>query len=304
VHRSLVLNSPMLLVFGLALASISVMCAVTLQIWWLALLTLPGLMIAFRLERSFSQDRLAQLASHEDFSMVRLGNELVGVVSGYFLIGPATDRTLDAADALLQQSEGGNATDLTAAGAETPVQHSSNVPSKLRIWHLSDINSLSFCRGGRSLRIVAEAAEYVHTFPASGDLDGALRLLGRATSWDSATQSYSVFRPNPMATILCLTLIFCAGVLVAGGVGLVNPGQLPLVTWNDVKRRKLRGRAAAAMLIAAMFGEACLFLFQNLHPAALCLLGATGIVSGCWMLRKVLWNKVEGTIRTHGSASA
>ncbi len=44
----------------------------------------------------------------------------------------------------------------------------------LENWWLSDVSCLCFSSGGRSLRIVTEAAEYVHTFPASGDLDGAL----------------------------------------------------------------------------------------------------------------------------------
>jgi len=291
MQRHIVLNSPLFLALGLTLACVSILFASVLQIWWLAVFALPGLMLAFRLERGFALDRLAELNSREDFSMLKLGNELIGVVGGYVLIGPATDRTLDAASALLQQAEFSDATD----------SFSSNPQPQPRIWRLSDICSLSFSRGGTKLRIVAESNDYVHTFFGSRELDAAMSLLDRAVSWESATHSRSVFRPDPMTTFLGLTLIFCAGVLAGVGSGLVNPGQLPLMTWKDLKRGNVRGRAGGAMLIAALFGEACLFLIQNLHPLALAMLGVTGIAGGGWILRGAMWSKVEETTWTHGN---
>jgi hypothetical protein len=303
LQRNLVLNSPLFLVFGLTLASIAVLFAFAMQTWWLALSALPGLLIAFRLQRDAMRDRLAELTQREGFAIHRSGNEFFGVVGDFFLIGPADGQTLDAAVALMQRKERGAAFELSGAASDIADQSSGNSPARLQIWRLSDISCVLFFHGTGELRIVSQSGEYTHTFPNSGDRDVALRLLGRAVSWETGTQSRRVFAPNPMSTFLCLTFIFCAGVLVFGGFGLVNPGQLPLMTWKDFRVRNLHGRARGAIMIAALIGEACLFLFQNLHPVALVILGMTGIGGGCWLLREVLWPEVEDTTWTQVDAS-
>lgn len=296
MHLNIVLNSVWFLLPGLGIMAGGVVVALVLQTWWPLLFVLAGLLLTVRLERDPVSEKFDELARHTNCLIRRFHKQFFGVVGDFFVVGPFNLLGLNAAESLLERRDSTNA-DVASVFHKSLSDGLAPGPSTaMSVWRIADINRIAFSTNNSSLTIIdQDNVEILQSFGDTRVRDAVLKTLQPAVDWEIEAQPRIAFQLNVSTAVACLTFLFFTCALVLTMVGIVQPNQLPLVTWNDFGKMGGRGKGRGLLLIWVLLCETFLFLINKVHPSLVLALGVTSTIALVVVLYTSQWTKVADT---------
>jgi hypothetical protein len=252
--------------------------------WWLLMLPI-GVVSIFRLERNVARSALAEL-EHQGIPLVNRESHFYGIAHGRFCRGAVT--AVDVACfargmSRLSVDESGTA----------PTRWRRNVPewTKWSSIALDDIDRIeSHSEGKTILFVLADRSEEI-VCPTAAERNAVLEILRPARPWIVTTESRRAFRIDLRSWILCLPVVLFSATVVLTSIGLVQPQQLPLVNWNDVKGVRGRGRGLAFLWVMA--SQAYRHVVERWPPLAAGIVGAASAIAFTTLLAMCQWKTVS-----------
>ena len=233
------LRSRRSLLFGVAVLLAGVVGASLSSPWWLLMLPI-GVASIFRLERHVARAALAEL-EHQGIPILNRESHFYGIAHERFCRGAVT------------------ASDVAgfARGLSRPVvEEAGAAPTR---WHrhapewttwvslaLDDIDRIEWNSAGKSIRFVLPDRSEEIVCTMTFERNEVLKLLRPARPWIVTTSSRTVFGFDLRSWLFCLPLVLFCSVVVLTSIGLLQPHQLPLADWNDVKAVRGKGKGIAA----------------------------------------------------------
>lgn len=289
MNHDIRLRSGRSLLYGACVALAGLVGAVLWSPWWLLLLPI-GVPSIFRLERNVARSKLAEL-ERCGVPIVDRHSHFYGIAHGRLCRGAVT------------------APDLTCfeQGAGVPVEIAPGTAVGRRIkaarewmtwWSVAidDIDRIESNSEGTTIRFVLRDRTEEIACPLTAERDAVLEILRPARPWVVAKESRRVFRIDPRSWILCLPLVLFSATVFLTSIGLVQPQQLPLIDWKDVKGVRGKGRGLA--MVGVMASHAYRFVVERFPPLAAGILGGIAAVVIGIVLVMVQWKTVSDTTWT------
>jgi len=252
--------------------------------WWLLMLPI-GVASIFRLERNVARSALAEL-EHQGIPILNRESHFYGIARGRFCRGAVTE--VDVAG--------------FARGMSRPVvDGAGTAPSRWRknrpewtTWlslALDNIDRIEWNSAGKSIRFVlADRSEEI-VCTMTFERDEVLKLLRPARPWIVTKTSRKAFRFDLRSWIFCLPVVLFSSGLVLTAIGLLQPHQLPLADWNDVKAIQGKGKGLAMLWVLA--SQAYRFVVEQWPPLVAGIVGAVGGVAFTALLAALHWKIVS-----------
>jgi hypothetical protein len=257
--------------------------------WWLLMLPI-GLASIFRVERNVAGAVLAAL-EHQGIPILNRESHFYGIAHGRFCRGAVTE--VDVAG--------------FARGISRPVvDGSGTAPSRWRknrpdwtTWlsiALDEIDRIEWNSAGKTIRFVLPDRSEEIACTMTFERDEVLKLLRPARPWIVTTTSRKAFRFDPRSWIFCLPLVLFCSVVVLTSIGLLQPHQLPLADWNDVKAVQGKGKGLAMLWVLA--SQAYRFVVEQWPPLVAGIVGTAGAIAFTALLAALHWKIVSDEMWT------
>jgi hypothetical protein len=276
-------------IFGVVVLLAGVVGASLSSPWWLLMLPI-GVASSFRLERNVARSALAEL-EHQGIPLLNRESHFYGVAHGRFCRG-----AVSAVDVVCFAQ--GMSRPVVGEPGTAATRWRRHVPewTKWSSIALDEIDRIEWNSAGKSIRFVladrSEQIDCTRTF----ERNEVLEILRPARPWIVTTTSRKVFSFDLRSWILCLPLVLFSSVVVLTSIGLVQPHQLPLADWNNVKPIRGKGRALAALWVMA--SQAYRFVVEQWPPLAAGIVGAFGAVIFTALLAALHWKTISDEIWT------
>jgi hypothetical protein len=270
--------------FGVAVLLAGVVGASLSSPWWLLMLPIAVASI-FRLERNVARAALATL-EHQGLPILNRDSYFYGIAHGRFCRGATS------------------AGDVAgfARGISRPIMDESG--TALTRWRrhvpewtkwlsiaLDEIDRIEWNSAGKSIRFVLPDRSEEIACTMTFERDEVLKLLRPARPWIVTTTSRTVFRFDLRSWILCLPLVLFSSGIVLTAIGLVQPHQLPLADWNDVKAIRGKGKGLAALWVLA--SQAYSVVVEQWPPLVAGIVGGSAAVASTALLAALHWKVVS-----------
>ncbi|MFO1064063.1 MAG: hypothetical protein U0892_09385 [Pirellulales bacterium] len=256
---------------------------------WTLLLLPVGLSLVFKLEKDRFAAKLAVLKKQTD-SFCKTTDHFYATVGGCLVEGSPKEEHIQA----VEQSM------LVPAAIGTMVDpENEGFPSGMRRWAWNEIERIEYYSLGKTLQIVHKQGSDELSFASPEEREQVLKLLRRATNWQTDESPRTVFMLNIAGSLSCLPFLFFAMALVFTALGLVQPNQLPLLDWNDIKNVRAGAKGKGWMLIWVLISQGYLYLVNNLPAAAVLGLGAVASIILGVVLYNLQWKRVSDIVWTH-----
>jgi hypothetical protein len=280
MNHDIRLRSGRSLLYGACVVLAGLVGTVLWSPWWLLILPI-GVPSIFRLERNVARSKLAEL-ERCGVPIVDRHSHFYGIAHGRLCRGAVT------------------APDLTCfeQGAAGPVEIAPGTAVGRRIraarewmkwWSIAidDIDRIESNSEGTTIRFVLRDRTEEIACPLTAERDAVLEILRPARPWVVAKESRRAFRIDPRSWILCLPLVLFSATVFLTSIGLVQPQQLPLIDWKDVKGVRGKGRGLA--MVGVMVSHAYRFVVEQCPPVVAGILGVVGTVAFGALLATLQW---------------
>ncbi len=285
---NIVANSTNLLISGLITAIGAVLVAVWIQAFWPLLFVLVGCAMAFRLQRDMTSVAKAALIKRGAL-IHQVDKNFYGWLNDYLVHAPYDRKHLVAVEELLATSLKGptEPTEMLASSSDSKL-------GLIRLYPLRSIRSISFTTDEKSFTIHTDDKDSEHSFKDPNIRDGVLKFIKPHAQWQVTEEVRTKFKLNFLAILGSLLLMFFAIALAFTAIGIVQPNQLPLATWADLKN--FRGKAGGWMFVWVCLCEAYMWLAKLNLPAALkFVLSVTASFGLAALMYYWQWTKVADT---------
>jgi len=269
------------LLFGVAVLLAGVVGASLSSPWWLLMLPIGAASI-FRFERNIPLTTLAEM-KRQGLPVLVLGPRFYGVAHGRFCRGTVT----------MPQVAGfteGSSAPVEIGPGSAPVTRRKPLTPWMSL-AIDDIDRIEWNSAGKTIRFVLPDRSEEVDCPMTVERDEVLKLLRPARPWIVTTTSRKVFAIEPRSWICCLPVVLFSAAVVATSIGLLEPRQLPLADWNDVKAVRGKGKGLAVLWVLA--SQAYRHVVEQWPPLAAGIAGGVTAVAFAALLAALQWKTVS-----------
>lgn len=259
--QNIVIRSDVFFVIGFLVIAGSIGTAIWMQSFWPSVMVLVGVIMAFRLEPDLATVAAADLRK-QGVLIHRYDKHFYGWTNGLLFNAGYDQSNLIAAKKLVDTS----AVESVKLDPEDDSSLSCH-SGAIRVWPLQSIKSVNFTTDENSFTLHWNGRESIHAFANYQVRDTVLKFIKPRADWQIEEEYRTVFKLNYWAIGVGGVLIFFAMAAVITVIGIINPGQLPLANWDDLKN--VHGKARGYLSVWVFLCEAYLFLVNLNLPVPL-----------------------------------